>query len=850
MKRYLILLIFLALIHSRSYAQQSVGSIVGHIHLSNPDDAQSLHLVVEEITTEAKVETAEVDTSGDFVVRNLPYATYDLYLYSQSNSVFAKRVTINSAVPVRVEIDSVPTFQGTEITVTDTHLEATQPTVHTLFTAPVILTLPVTNPAKGIEAVLLNSPGVVPDEDGRLHIRGEDAMLQYVVDGIPLTTNQTRIYAPLFDANFIESADLLRGSLDPEYGVAASGVLNVTTKSGFDATNFGHAEYSVGTFNNGSQGIDFGGHIGQAVAYYGAYGSFHSDRYLDPVSGFDPNHTAANGSDYFGKINVIASDKIDITALGYYGSTHLQIPNHTIHGPQDQTQDLMSLLFGARVNYTLSNSSVLSLLGYTRRQTADVTSNGLDQLSTSGDSATNAQQRAEALSSERYFVGAHRKDIESGGQLEYSAKTDWFGGDNEFKLGAGGEVFPISEFFTFAVTDSNISDPNFPGGDVRLQNYDITKDSITRGSHPRPFLVDTNATGKRISAYVQDHLTTGDWTLSGGLRFDMYDLLDKESGLSPRLNIVYRASDQLILRASYNRMFMEAPIENMLVSSSAAAGALVGANQNGAPRIVQSEKSHVFELGAGYRLSKYISLDLTGFGKLIDNMIVKVELGNSGIIFPANIKQGVVAGGELEVLLRDWNHLSGRLAVASTVSKGVVPSDGSSPFAAGLVLGEEGENYSNPFKGENMFNTEHNQLLTASFTLRYDHPIGVFALIGGRFDSGLPFDLLDTGTLNKVGPDAARSREILLKRGYSEATVNMLNLNSDLPGSPDKSVAAHATFDMSLGYNLAAFGLPVRIIGTVTNILNTQYLIKFESTFGGTHFGAPRMFLLRAELTS
>ena len=835
--RFILTIAFVSVLMLGSvHAQQSVGTVTGHIHLVSPEQSQNLRMSVEEVTTEAQIEETDVDTAGVFVLRSLPFATYDLYIHDQNRSAFIRRVSINSAVPVQVNIDSLPSFEGTEIVVTDTHLEPTQPTVHTLFTAPIILALPVTNPAKGIEAVLLNSPGVVPDEDGRLHIRGEDAMLQFVIDGIPLTTNQTRIYAPLFDANFIGSADLLRGSLDPEYGVATSGILNITTRSGFDAPQFGHAEYSTGSYNNGSQGLDFGGHIGQVVAWYGAYGSFHSDRYLDPVSGFAPDHTTGNGSDYFGKINIIASDQLDITALGYYGSTTFQIPNSSDASLQDQNQTLTSLVFGTRLNYNLTSSSVLSALAYTRRQEADVTSNtGLDRLVMTGDSATDATRRASALMSERYFVGAHRKDIESGGQLEYSAKTDWFNGDNEFKLGAGGEIFPISEYFTFAVTDTSISSPYVAGGDARLQPYDLRRGGA-------PFVVDTSATGKRISAYAQDRLTTGDWTLSGGLRFDMYDLLDQESGLSPRLNVIYRASDRLVLRVSYNRIFMEAPIENMLVSSSAAAAALVGSDQNGAPRVVQSEKANNFEIGAGYRLNKYVNVDLTGYGKLIDNMVVKVELGNSGVIFPANIKQGVVAGGDLELLLRDWNNFSGRLAFSTIVSKGVVPSDGTSPFASGLVLGEEGENYSHPFGGEDMFNTEHNQLMTGSFTLRYDAPFGLFALVGGRFDSGLPFDL--------VAPNEDSARIILKARGYSDATINMLNLTAEMPGSPDRSVAAHTTFDASIGYNLKAFGLPVRLIGTVTNIFDTQYLIKFESSFGGTHFGQPRMFLLRAELAS
>jgi outer membrane receptor protein involved in Fe transport len=423
--------------------------------------------------------------------------------------------------------------------------------------------------------------------------------------------------------------------------------------------------------------------------------------------------------------------------------------------------------------------------------------------------------------------------------VEYSLKSDWFDVPNQFKLGVGGEFYPISEFFTFGVTDTAIASPYQPGGDQRLARYDLT-----RGGSP--FLVDTSATGKRYSAYAQDEITFGSWTVAGGLRFDMYDLLDRESGVSPRINAIYQVSDDLVLRASYNRMFMQAPIENILVSSSSQARTLVDSLQGNIPTIVQSEKSHVFELGGAYKLSDVLSVDLTGYAKLIDNFIVKVELGNSGVIFPANIRQGVVGGGELELLLRSWNNFSGRLSFSTTVSKGVVPDNGDSPFASGLVLGEEGSNYLNPWKGEDMFNTEHNQLLTAAFLVRYDAPFGVFGQIAGHFDSGLPFDLVDPSTGKGLDPDASRAE--LQRRGYSNDVIDMLDLQSESPGSPDKSIAPHTVIDLSAGADISRFGLPVKVSVMVLNVLDTKYLYKFESAFGGTHYGIPRSYLLKAEL--
>ena len=71
----------------------------------------------------------------------------------------------------------------------------------------------------------------------------------------------------------------------------------------------------------------------------------------------------------------------------------------------------------------------------------------------------------------------------------------------------------------------------------------------------------------------------------------------------------------------------------------------------------------------------------------------------------------------------------------------------------------------------------------------------------------------------------------------------MLNLESDQPGSPDKSGAPHATFDMGLNYHhRVAARLLLDVRAQVLNVFDTDYLYKFESSFGGTHFGQPRTF--------
>jgi outer membrane cobalamin receptor len=749
-----------------------------------------------------------------------------------------KPATVNSAIPVRVEFDTLREYQMEEVTVEGSHttgLAGTAITTHSFFTQETVNQIPVSTENKAIESVLLSTPGVVPDEDGRMHVRGEDAQLQYVVDGIPITGNLTRVYSSLFNASLVKSLDVQTGSLSAEYGVATAGVLAVTTKSGFDRPIFAYASGTTGSFNNREGTVQVGGNLNGRTALYLAGSTSATDRYLDPITPGSPNHDDGKSASAFGKFSALINDNMDVTALGMYDKTTYSIPNSVQRTPaQNQQQVLDDYLAGFRISSQLSESSLFSGLIYTRQSRATITSGGLLRITTPADT-----QKALA-ENERFFIGGKRKYTTSGGQLELSARPNWFSLPNTFKAGVSGEVYPVSEYFTFAITNHALADTGTVGGDDRYLPYDLTRGGT-------PFIVDQAKTGNRFSGYIQDEVQSGPWRLNLGLRFDSYKLIEKESALSPRVAASYGVNDDIVLRASYNRIVMQAPIENYLVSSSAEARQLTGPEQGSVSTNVQSEKAHVFEIGGTYRANRFVDFDLSGYGKFIDDFIVKVELGNSGVIFPVNLKQGIVAGGELRIRLREWYNVSGFLSVSTCVSRGLVPDDGTTPFAAGLVLGEEGENYSNPFKGEDSFPTEHNQLLTAAFGVTYKHPAGIFGTLSGRFDSGLPFDL--TGPHGEA-LDEAGSRQELMNRGYTSEVIDLLELAPETAGSPDRAVAPHATFDASVGYDLHTLSaIPLKLTVSVLNIFDTLYLYKFESTFGGTHFGVPRTIAARIDVT-
>ena len=817
---------------------QSTGTIKGNLKLKDWKYNPNSKILIKEVNSQNIVQVLKVDENGEFTSHDIPFASYIIEYYEADNLMSQGKITISSNLPVSITLHPLSAYTTHEVEVLADPSEKNITGGRTFYTSQAIESMPVIAGNRAIESVILNSPGTVPDEDGRLHVRGEDAQLQYIIDGIPVTMNQTRIYSSLFNAGIIKSLVFNRGGMNAEYGVAASGIMNITTKSGFDRPYFAHAYGQFGSFSSNDQGFEAGGNIGQKASLFVGYSSGYSQRYLDPIALGDPIHDAGKTSSYFIKADALLTDKIDMVVLGSYGKTNFDIPNanDSIPSKQDQKQSLTNMLLGLRINAVICENTILSLVGYTKEDKAEITSNGLNQLTSFSDYTI-------ALNNDKYFMGGNRDDKAFGGMLELS--THIFDKDN-FKAGFGGETFPLQEYLSFAVTNPRISDSTISGGDSRYKPYDITQGG-------RPFYVNSTLDGNRLYGYIQDEIAYKNWNFLGGLRYDMYHLFNVENNISLRLGATYEYSNNLVLRASYNRIVMQPPLENIIVSSSLQADTLVGANQtvNGqkVDTHVKSEKAHVLEIGGTYQLNKYVTFDLAGYGKLINDFIVKVELGNSGIIFPANLRDGYVVGGELQIFLNNWNNFSGFLNFTTCMSLGVKPSDANlSPVSGGLILGEEGQNYSHPFGGESSFPTEHNQLLTANFNLSYNFLEGLFVTLGGHFDSGLPFDLVDS-TGNGID-DQAKARAELKKRGYSDQVIDLLDLSpGDKPNSPDKSVAPHITFDLSAGIDLRKFSsIPIRITGTIINIFNTEYLYKFESSFGGTHFGTPRMFNLRADV--
>jgi outer membrane receptor protein involved in Fe transport len=126
-------------------------------------------------------------------------------------------------------------------------------------------------------------------------------------------------------------------------------------------------------------------------------------------------------------------------------------------------------------------------------------------------------------------------------------------GRNEWKLGVESDNTFLNENFRYVITDPSQFDPetaltfSFPGA------------YPSQGKRP----------DLEQSAFVQDLIHLGNWTLNLGLRWDHYQLIVNRQAVDPRIAVSrYFPSAGLILHFAYDRVFQTPSFENLLLSSS------------------------------------------------------------------------------------------------------------------------------------------------------------------------------------------------------------------------------------------------------------------------------------------
>ena len=177
--------------------------------------------------------------------------------------------------------------------------------------------------------------------------------------------------------------------------------------------------------------------------------------------------------------------------------------------------------------------------------------------------------------------------------------------------------------------------------------------------------------GLFAGAYLQDEwkIVPG-LTLNFGARFDVFNSsFDNEDQLSPRINLIYKASDSTTLHAGYSRYFTPPPVEN--VPGSTVAEFNGTSNQSAVTQDdpVKAERSNYFDAGISQKIAPGLQVGLDGYYKSAKNQLDDGLFGQTLILSAFNYAKGKVYGLEFTGSYRSGSFAT-YLNLANSVAKG------------------------------------------------------------------------------------------------------------------------------------------------------------------------------------
>jgi len=470
-----------------------------------------------------------------------------------------------------------------------------------------------------LNQLILQVPGVVQDGFGQLHVRDDHNGLQYRINGTILPEGLA-VFGQTLSPRLINGFNLLTGALPAQYGLRTAGIIDITTKTGFD--NKGEVSLYGGSHGTIEPSADYGGSTGSTN--YFVSGSFtHNKLGIESVDGSStPIHDKTNQAQAFGYVDHILGDGDRISFLGGYSNETFQIPNPEGLQPTD------GFNVGGQTDY-LSND-------LNERQVERTGFGALSWLHSAG--ALTWQTSLFARYSELVYKPDVTGELLFNGQAQDATKKDFTVGlqsEAALKLGdshtlRGGVV--ITRDHGTSSTDTFVF-PVDAAGTQTGQPYGIAEHSA--------------ATELTESVYLQDEWKLAPTvTLNVGGRFDHYCGFRCEQQFSPRINTVWQPTGRTTVHLGYARYFSPPPFENVATTSidkftGTSAAAPLGA-QDTTPF---AERQNYFDAGVQQKIGP-VSVSLDGYYRTSKNLVDEGQFGAPIILTPFNYKRGRIHGVE------------------------------------------------------------------------------------------------------------------------------------------------------------------------------------------------------------
>ncbi len=473
-----------------------------------------------------------------------------------------------------------------------------------------------------LNQVILQAPGVVQDSFGQLHIRGEHGDIQYRLDNVILPEG-IAVFGQTLSPRLASNIDLVTGALPAQYGLRTAGIVNITTKNGFQ--NGGQLDLYGGSHQMFEPSAEYGGTWGSNSVFVSGSLLHTGVGVESPDGSATPLHDSSNQLQLFGYGDHIlsASDRLFVI-LGTSQQT-FQIPNRRgLHPDQGLVVDGQADVPSDQLNERQREGTTYAIVSY--QHSTDRFTGQASLFSRNSTLSYRPDPVGDLL-----FTGiaqdARKSDIAVGAQLEgvYSLSPS--------HTLRGGVI--VQGDRASSKTSSEVL-PVDAGG---LQTSDVPIDVIDDGAR----------TSWTWSGYLQDEwkLLPDLLTVNVGLRYDRLSSYRQEDQWSPRVNLVLTPMTGTTLHAGYARYFTPPPFELIADPTVAKFSGTTARFPNPGPSdLPYAERADYFDAGIQQKLGP-LTLGADAYDKQVRHLLDEGQFGSPIILTPFNYARGYLRGVDL-----------------------------------------------------------------------------------------------------------------------------------------------------------------------------------------------------------
>lgn len=800
--------------------------------------------------------TAKSDASGEFCFHRVEPGDYQLTTQARNLRVDRREIIAQAGQSPHLTIVLILQTITQQVTVAEGSADTSSINVaQTQLNRGLLQNLPSESVNAALSSILtLATPGVAADSNGVFHPLGEHAETSFSIDGQPISDQQSRIFSNQISANTLEEMRTLQGAPPAEFGDKTSLIVEATTRSGLNAgKSAGAVSVAFGSFDTPTASVAFASGS-TTFGNFLALDGLNSHRFLDTPE-FGPLHARGNAENLFDRFDWRPSEATSFHLNVSAARSWFQVPNTYDQqaAAQDQRQHMTSFNVGLAFSRVLSPSLLLTANTWVRQ----------DRVNYFPSANVFSDQPATLSQSRRLTSTGMRSD------LAYSH------GRHSVKGGMQVQVWPLSEFFTTGLTDPGFNSPCLDAYGVPVPNPALTAPSqcaaagyaennlyqpsllpydLTRGG--ALFTFRGAATIFEESAYLQDSIKVGQFSLNLGLRYDNYDGLSKGHGVQPRIGAAYQVrATGTVLYFSYARIFLTPYNENLVLSSSTGPGGL-GNGSLGASGVepLTPARRNQYNVGLDQQLGSRFNIQAQYFWKYTHGAYDFNTIQNTPLNFPIQFRQSKIDGAMVRATLNNFHGLSAFTVLGHTRSRLFSPEIGGINFGtayAPVARPDHDQGFEQTTNVQYQFQQKRMRGLWLGLTWRFDSGLVVVSVPDYATALTLTGDQqqqigLYCGNLFATVDQPLRS---CTSPRYGAALIHIVAPGTYNPDTNPSRIMPRNPFDFAVGagslWKKDNYSLSAKL--SVVNATNKIALYNFLSSFSGTHFVSPR--LLQAELT-